>query len=179
MVKKAKEVETKTSKQIYDEFVESIKGMSKDELLTKEQELIKEMETNDDEVSKVLFDMPEEGYPEAAEAIRYFLNKNKVQWQYTLGLVTLYEFWMADKATKINYPTLDATLRNLGAMEFTGYEEWKRVLTMNTYFEPLRESYIKYTDKTYLLAQKHSALIDALKIYEPVSESHSVEVPSE
>lgn len=179
MTKKAKEVKEKvqTSKEIYDEFVKSLEGKTKEELEQIEKDLIEKMDLNDNDVSKVLFDMPSENYTEAAEAIRYFLNKNKVQWQYTLGLITLYEFWMAESATKINYPTLDATLRNLGSMEFSGYDEWKKVVVVNDYFTPLRESYVKYTEKTYLLAQEHSAVLDAMKIFNPVQEEHGLEAP--
>lgn len=166
-IKEAKEA-VKTSKEIYEEYVKSLEGKTKEELEAMEKELIEKMEANDQDVSKVLFDMPEENYAEAAEAIRYFLNKNKVQWQYTLGLVTLYEFWQAEKPTKINYPTLDATLRNLGGMEFSGYDEWKKVCMMNEYFAPLREGYVKFTEKTYLLAEEHNAIMDAMKIHNPV-----------
>lgn len=79
----------------------------------------------------------------------------------------MYEFWDEDKRPKeVNYPTLDGTLRTLGSLTFTGYEEWKAVLTINDYFEDIREKYVEATNVIYLNAEKHNVVMDKLKIYD-------------
>ena len=107
------------------EYEESLKGKTLEELEKIESELIAEADANDQKVSKTEFDLPKENYKEVAEGIRMLLNKQTVQWQYTLGLVGLYDFWNPEKKSKkIPYAQLDAILRTLGQMQFTGYAEW-------------------------------------------------------
>ena len=115
-----------------------------------------------------MFSLPTKGYDELAKAIHLLLNKQTSQWQYTLGLVTMYEFWDEKKHPKeVNYPTLDGTLRTLGSMSFTGYDEWKAVITINNYFEPMRAKYVELTNEIYFNAEKHNAVMDKLKVYDP------------
>ena len=104
-----------------------------------------------------------ENYEVVANAIRMFLNKETVQWQYTLALVGLYDFWDPKKEpTKIPYAHLDAILRKLGQMQFTGYDEWAAVVAVNKYFEPLHNAYVDATEKTYDIASKHQIVMDAM-----------------
>lgn len=153
-----------------DAFKESLKSKKLEELQKLEQEIIKEAEETDNKVAQTMYDLPTENYKVVAEAIRYFLNKQTVQWQYTLGLVTMYDFWNVDtKPDKINHPTLDATLRTLGEMQFTGYEEWARVVAINKYFEPLHEAYAKTTEQVYDVASKHNMVLDEMEMKTPVT----------
>ena len=145
------------------EYAESLNGKTFEELEKIESELIAEADDNDQKVSKTEFDLPKENYKEVAEGIRMLLNKQTVQWQYTLGLVALYDFWNPEKkADKIPYAQLDAVLHTLGQMQFTGYEEWAAVVAINKYFEPLHKAYVDVTEKTYDIASKHQSVMQAM-----------------
>ena len=132
------------------EYAESLKGKTLDELEKIESELIAEADENDQTVSKLEFDLPKDNYKVVAEGIRMLLNKQTVQWQYTLGLVGLYDFWNPEKrAKKIPFAQLDAILRTLGQMQFTGYNEWAAVVAINKYYihillQPLAHFLIKF-----------------------------------
>lgn len=146
------------------DYEESMKGKTLEELEKIESELIAEADENDQVVSKTEFDLPKENYATVAQAIRMFLNKQTVQWQYTLGLVSLYEFWNPEKkADKIPYAHLDAVLRTLGQLQFTGYDEWAAVVAVNKYFEPLHTAYVDTTEKTYDIASKHQIVMDLME----------------
>lgn len=151
-----------------DEFKKKLKDMDAEELRKLEQETIKEAEETDDITSKTEFDMPADNYFDVANAIRMILNKKTVEWRFTLGLVSMYDFWNpSERAAKISYPMLDSTLRTLGEMQFTGYNEWAAVVAVNKYFENLRQQYLDVTEKIYDIAAKHNAIIDELKIKDP------------
>jgi hypothetical protein len=142
------------------EYESSLAGKTKEELEKIEAELIADADENDVRVSKLEFDLPKENYKTVAEGIRMLLNKQTVQWQYTLGLVGLYDFWNPEKkAKKIPYAQLDAILRTLGQMQFTGYTEWSAVVAINKYFEPLHNDYVNATEATYDIASKHDIVI--------------------
>ena len=80
----------------------------------------------------------------------------------------MYDFWNPqERAANITYPMLDSTLRTLGEMQFTGYNEWAAVVVINKYFEKLRQGYVDATEKIYDIAAQHSAIIDELKIKDP------------
>ena len=147
------------------EYEDSLAGKTKEELEKIEAELIGDADENDVRVSKLEFDLPKENYKEVAEGIRMLLNKQTVQWQYTLGLVGLYDFWNPEKkAKKIPYAQLDAILRTLGQMQFTGYTEWSAVVAINKYFEPLHNAYVDATEATYDIASKHDIVILTLHL---------------
>ena len=145
------------------EYDESLKGKTLEELEKIESELIVDADENDKVISETSFDLPSENYEVIAKGIRQLLNKQTVQWQYTLGLVALYDFWNPEKkADKIPYAQLDAVLRTLGQMQFTGYEEWAAVVAINKYFEPLHKAYVDATEKTYDIASKHQSVMQAM-----------------
>ena len=154
-----------------DAFVKTLEGKTQEELEKMEQEVIKEADKNDEKVNKASFDMPKENYEVVAKAIRGFLNKQSVQWQYTLGMVGMYDFWDPDNfSKKIPYPQLDAILRMLGELQYTGYEEWAAVVAINKYFEPLRKGYTDILSVTYDIASRHDAIINALEKLKPIGE---------
>lgn len=149
-------------------FKKSLEGKTLKELEAIEQDIIKEADKVDKEVADTKFNLPADNYKKVANGIRYFLNKTSVQWQYSLAMKTIYEFWDPDKkADKIPYATLDTTLRQLGDKQFTGYDEWSNIVIINEYFVPLRNAYVKVTQQVYDIASKHSAVIDALNINDP------------
>ena len=145
------------------DYEASVEGKTLEELEKIESELIAEADDNDQQVSKLEFDLPKENYKAVAEGIRMLLNKQTVQWQYTLGLVGLYDFWNPEKKSKkIPFAQLDAILRTLGQMQFTGYTEWAAVVAINKYFEPLHNAYVEATEKTYDIASKHQIVMQKM-----------------
>jgi len=146
-------------------FEQSLLKMSYDELVKLEQEIIAEADKNGEELGKIEFDMPTENYEAVADAIRMFLNKQEVQWQYTLGMVAMYDFWDPKaRQAKIPYAHLDSILRTLGGLKFKGYEEWSAVVAVNKFFEPLQQAYVDATQETYDIAVKHDAVMKAMEL---------------
>ena len=98
-----------------EEYKALINEKNLQEVLEIEQEIIKEADELNEKIQKYEFKLNNKGYKEAAEAIRYFLNAQSVTWQYTVGMITMYEFWNPDKNPKtVLYPMFDGTLRTLG-----------------------------------------------------------------
>lgn len=153
-----------------EQFKKSLEGKTVEELKKIEQEVIAECEKIDNEVAKTEFDMPVENYTEVAEAVKYFLNEQTVQWQYTLGMIAMYDFWTEDCPKTIPYAQLDSVLRTIGSLQFKGYENWCRVVVINKYFEPLREKYVEITQKVYDAASKHQVVMEALGLCTPLQE---------
>lgn len=155
-------------KERYDEFVKSLESLDEKALREMEQKVIEESDEFQKNLNTTMFALPSKDYENVAKAIHKLLDKQTSQWQYTLGLVTMYEFWDEKKRPKeVNYPTLDGTLRTLGALSFTGYDEWKAVITINDYFEPMRKKYVDLTNEIYFNAEKHNAIMDKLKVFDP------------
>jgi hypothetical protein len=153
-----------------EDFKKSLEGKTVEELKKIEQDVIAECEKIDDEVSKTEFDMPQENYSEVAEAVKHFLNEQTVQWQYTLGMIAMYDFWTDECPKTIPYAQLDSILRTIGSLQFKGYENWCRVVVINKYFEPLREKYVELTQKVYDAASKHQVVMEALGLCTPLQE---------
>lgn len=150
-----------------EKFKQTLEGKNVDELRDVEKTVIEEIEAYNKEVETMVYDLPQENFNEVSEAIRSLLNKETVQWQYTLLMVGMYDFWTTPQ-TQISYTQLDAVLNRLGSMQFTGYEEWAKVIAVNKYFEPLREEYYNTTAHIYLLANKHNVVMEKLQLFAPV-----------
>ena len=145
------------------DFKKSIENATEAELKKIEQDVIKEADDVNKEVQETKFDLPEENYVDVAVAIQGLLGKVKVQWQYAAAMAEMYEFWNPEKKpSTVVYGLLDATLRQLGQMEFTGISEWKAVMTVNSYFEPIKEKYITVSQKIFDVADKHNAILEKL-----------------
>ena len=138
------------------------------EVLEIEQEIIKEADELNASIQKHEFKLSKKGYKEAAEAIRYFLDKQEVTWQFTVGMITMYEFWNPATNPKIVlYPMFDGTLRTLGELKFKGYKEWKYVVSINDYFKDLRDEYAELTEKIWDNASKHNIICDRIQLLDP------------
>lgn len=154
----------------FEDFKKSLEGKSLPELQEIEKQIVAEADKIDKEISETTFNLPKENYETVADAIKYFLNKQTVQWQYTLGMVGMYDFWDGKQQTKIPYAQLDSILRTLGGMQFSGYEEWAKVIAINKFFEGLREQYVEVTQKAYDVATRHQMLMDAMGLNTPVTQ---------
>lgn len=144
-------------------FVKSLQGLTKEQLEAKEQELIKEADKVNNDVINAKFDLKQDGYSEACDAIRFILSRVEVQWQYAKAMTEMYDFWDGTKKPDyVNFGMLDTTLRQLGQLKFTGYKEWKAVVDINSYFESIKDKYIETSQKIYDVADKHQAIMQEL-----------------
>ena len=99
------------------EFKKKLQSMSKEALTELEQSLLKQSKELDEKVAKTEFKLSKKDQKECFDNIKYFLNMQKVKWNYALGMVTLYEFFDKEQQT-VSYALLDTVLRTLGALDF-------------------------------------------------------------
>ena len=157
------------------EYEKSLKEKTAEELRAMEQELIAEAEKVDKEVSDTEYDLPKDNWKAVCQGIRLMLNKKTVEWKFALSFVSMFDFWDPENyPKKVKYPMLDATLRTLGELQFTGYEEWAAVVAVNKYFETIRPLYVETVEKVFDIASKHNAIMDELKLKSPVD---AAEIP--
>lgn len=144
-----------------EELKASLEGKTIEEIKEIEQKIIAEAEETQGDLQNRMFDLPKKGYKEAATYIQEFLDKQTVQWQYTVGLLTMYDGWDPAKFPgQISYPMLDGVLRYLGSLQFTGHEEWRKVIEINKYFEPLHKEYLEINTSIFENAEKHNVVLD-------------------
>ena len=156
------------------EFKASLANMTKEELEALATKLTEESKATDSKVANLNYKLEKKGQEAAWDAIKTFLNKQSVKWNYSLGLITLYEFF--DKAQKeISFAMLDTVLRLLGSLDYTGYTEWKMVTTINDYFTPIAADYRDVTDEIYDVAERYALVDSQLKMFETVSETPTEE----
>lgn len=150
-----------------DEFKKSIENLTEEQLKAIEADVVKEADDVNKEVSEATITLPDDNHTVAFKAIRSLLGKVKVQWQFASAMAEMYDFWSPTKkkAGDVQYGLLDATLRYLGQLEFTGYDEWKAVAQVNAYFEPIKDKYIEISTKIYDVADKHNAILEKLDAY--------------
>lgn len=156
------------------DFKKTLVDMTEEQLNALAATLIEESKELDETVSKTEYKLPTKGQKDAFEAIKYFLNTQKVKWNYALGIITLYEYF--DQAQKtITFAMLDTVLRLLGSLEYTGYDEWKKVSLVNDYFTPVAVDYRDLTDKIYDLGERYAAVDGQLKMFAPVEDAPQTE----
>lgn len=162
---------TQEKQKFLKEYGDSLKGKTLEELEKIEQEVIAEAEAVDKEVNEKQFTLEKKGYTDLANNIRALLDKQTVQWQYTVALVAMYEFWDPKKMPEtVPYAMLDSTLRTLGQQTFSGYAEAKAVVNINAYFETIREEYAALTEKIYDVASKHNVVMEAMNLHKPIGQ---------
>lgn len=146
------------------DFKKSLTEMTEEQLNELAAKLIEESKALDARVSQTEYTLPSKGQKDAFEAIKYFLNTQKVKWNYALGIITIYEYF--DQAQKtITFAMLDTVLRLLGSLEFTGYTEWKKVSLVNDYFTPVAQDYRDLTDEIYNMGERYAAVDGQLKMF--------------
>lgn len=118
----------------------------------------------------VIFDGMERVKSTISDDIIYFLNKIEVDWQHTLGMYQLVDFWKkVQNVDEISYGVLDSTLRCLGSVKYKGFTEWGDVLAMNEYFKSLNEEYGKDLAASIYLSRIHSMIMDKIQMNSPIS----------
>lgn len=100
-----------------------------------------------------------------ATKIRKVLDRCEVPFAYTLGYLQVFKFW--EKPTKhIEHNMLDSTLKILGDQKimFKGHAEWESILTINSYFDPLKKEF--NLNKIYLIlgSELHNVVLDAMEM---------------
>ena len=149
------------------DFKKSLVEMTEEQLRELAAKLIEESKELDARVSQTEYKLATKGQKDAFEAIKYFLNTQKVKWNYALGIITIYEYF--DQAQKnITFAMLDTVLRLLGSLEFTGYDEWKKVSLVNDYFTSVAQDYRDLTDEIYNIGERYAAVDGQLKMFETV-----------
>ena len=143
-------------------FKKSLEGKTLSELQEIEKTIVKEAEKVDKEIASTEFDLPVNNRKEVFEALQSFIEKQNVQWQFSLGMLKMYEAWSDSSVDKIAYPVLDSTLRTLGQMQFQGHDDWKKVVMINEYFKDIRDKYVATSEKVFTVADKHQALLTAM-----------------
>jgi hypothetical protein len=147
-------------------FKDTLKDMTLEQLEELEQKIIKETDEHNDARMKMKFKMPAKNYKEAMTAIRAALDTLTVQWQYALGLKTMYEFFDPEKRTEeVDFPMLDSMLRTLGNAQLHGYDQWNYVVTISEYFDPIREDYAKASQQVYVDAEKHNMVMKEMELH--------------
>ena len=169
-----------------DAYKKEIEGINDVEVLKeKEKEIIAEMDKFDEYIKSRTYPVPNgvdfegEHYSrsDVAGEIIYFINKNEVQWQYTLGLYQLCRFWKNTSNEVITYGQLDSTLRILEQQKFRGFDEWRNILLVNEYMKALHEDYTKDLAVQIALSQKHNSILERMDLIGKVTtdEGHEAE----
>lgn len=169
-----------------DAYKKEIEGINDVEVLKeKEKEIIAEMDKFDEYIKSRTYPVPNgvdfegEHYSrsDVSGEIIYFINKNEVQWQYTLGLYQLCRFWKNTSNEVITYGQLDSTLRILEQQKFRGFDEWRNILLVNEYMKALHEDYTKDLAVQIALSQKHNSILERMDLIGKVTtdEGHEAE----
>lgn len=156
----------------------TVNGVEDIETLTSmEKDLMKDMDQVDADLKAVKYPLPAsvdydgEHYSknDIAKQILYFLNKNEVEWKYTLGLYQLSQLWKKKDFNEISYHEFDSTLRILNQVKYKGFDEWKNILAVNEYLRANHEAYTIDTAVMLLNHQKHQAILDRMQTLEKVN----------
>lgn len=150
---------------ILQEFIESLKTKSKEELIALESEISKDIDEASKKYSKTMMPLPEENREETVGMILTLLDKYPIRWQDTLGAVRLYDEWDVPSITEISYPAFNTTLEILGGLTYTGYDEWKMVVAIDEYVQPLHDLFAEITNDIYSLSTKHAYIVQALELF--------------
>lgn len=154
-----------------------------EELQEKEQELMKIHDEFQAELKERIYELPNtasfdgEEYKKSkiCDNIVYFLNKQEVEWSFTLGLYQTVKFWKTVENT-ISYEAYDTTLRLLNQVKYKGVKEWEDILVINEFLSACHLEYAKDASYLMFLAQAHEAIMNRAKLLQPVEPSaHEVE----
>jgi hypothetical protein len=169
-----KEIELMCESDIQTFVLEVNELSTQEEILNLEKEIEKAMDENDARLKATEYDVPESctfndmiyDAKTAASYIVSFINTQEVDWNYTLGLYELVKLWKDRNLKTIKYHAYDSTLRILGQCKYKGFENWKRILVVNTFLGSCHEEYVRDTAYLIYLSSLHNVLLDALKKFE-------------
>jgi hypothetical protein len=180
------EIKEKSAKEIAEIYTQDIENLKKelesntiDELKELEKEILEEQDKFNDYVKTIEYEIPRDltwdntkySRNEIYSKIIYFLNKNEVQFAYTLGLYELIKFWKNFSNDKISYGAFDSTLRLLEQVKFKGFEEYRDILAINEFFKPMHEGYTIDISRSIYLAQVHNEIISRMELITPMNKT--------
>lgn len=149
---------------------------TEEEVMNKEQEIMKLMDEYQVYMSSIQYPLPEETNFEGqvlkkkavAELIMKFIETQEVQWDYVGGLYELCKIWKDDDLKSITYGAYDSTLRILGSsVKYKGMIQWRNLLIINQYLSTCHEEYIRDASYQIYLNHCHNALLDQMKTFHP------------
>ena len=151
------------------------KLMTPEQVTAAEEEIIKELQDNDKYFEQLKYSLPDgvefdgKHYSknDVAQKIIYFLNKNEVKWELTLGLYQLVKMWKNKSLNEIEYKSYDSTLRCLNQTQYKGFQEWQDILAVNEYLSACHEVYTIDTSYLYAMSDKHNAIMNRVKELDP------------
>lgn len=158
-----------------EEFKATLSDKTEDELVSLEKEIVAEAQEKDKIAAEKTFTLKSPAGEELSEAdratygniIAAFLGRVKTNWQSAIMMKYIIEFWRGTE-TEVKYPVLDTTLRQLGTIEFTGYEDFNKVTLTNEFFEGIRTEFVEFTDSLFEIANRHDAVMKELELRKPV-----------
>lgn len=161
---------------VYKISIDEITEVS--ELVQLENELMKEHDEFQSTLRQTNYKLPDSVEFEnethkkkvVADNIAHFLNKQEVEWSYTLGLYQLVKLWR-NIGEEIPYDAYDSTLRILNQTKFKGFNEWRDILVANEYLSACHFEYAKDTSYMIYLANKHNIIMDRMKLVSPTPEA--------
>lgn len=147
-----------------------VETMSVEEAKTAEQELIKAMEEYDKYLTETMYELPQsvafddKNYSRnrVGEMICYFIEKQEVDWQYTLGLYQMSKLWRGI-GSQVGYKEYDSTLRVLGQIKYKGSSEWRDIMIVNEFLRNAHDEYTIDTSYMIYLSKLHNELIDKIQ----------------
>lgn len=187
-----KDIEVKTAQEMMQndiaEYAASVAQMEMKELNEAEAMLVNELTEYDKYLDTVEYKLPKGAtYADAnyskseiCEMIARLIGKQEVEFQYTLGMMQLVDFWkqLGREVTdsRVKYKVYDSTLRILGNSKFKGYEEWNNILVINEYTSSAHDEYSINTSYLIYLSKLHSAVMDQMQKLGQAEEATAEEV---
>lgn len=152
-------------------YAAELESLDKDEILSREQELIVLMSDAEENLKNVKYNLPTEATFDGqlfskkvlCEYIVDFVNTQEVEWSYSLGLLELVKLWKNKDLESVSYHVYDSTLRILGQCRYRGYDAWRKILAVNEFLGGCHEAYVRDASYTIYLASIHNELIKALE----------------
>lgn len=162
-----------------EEYRETIENYTIEQLKEEEEIIVKAQVDYEEYIKTINYEIPKDltwdgktySRNEIYTKIIYFLNKNEVQFAYTLGLYELVKFWKNFSNTEISYGAFDSTLRLLEQVKFKGFEEWRDILAINEFFKPLHDQYSKDISHQIYLAKLHNEVISRMDLITPMNKT--------
>lgn len=162
-------------------YTEELSGMDREALKQAENDLMKVFDANDEYISGVEYELPDEieydgrkiKRAEITTKIVSFLNRIEVQFQATLGLYQCIRFWKTRGTGKVPYGAFDSTLRMLGTLKFKGEQDCFDILVTNNWFTAAHDQYSRDNIWTQYLHARHQAIMQTLEALD------KAEVPAE
>lgn len=167
----------------YKKMIDEIN--STEELDEKEKEIIKEMEEFDEFVNETKYTLPDSVEFEGKKIQRrdiqskfiYYLSNQEQSWEYVPTLYTLCKIWKDEGTTEVTHGVLDSTIRILGQLKFRGMSEWRDLMIIDRYLDPIIATYGKNTSYQIAMGHKHNAIINRRQIISPVQRVPQEEIP--